>query len=209
MYERQFDPQGYGRWDVWVCAKPLIAAALGAHIVVLISTISDAPNPWLVMLATTVVFAGISLAYGISGRMIVSTQPVALQMRAGVLALVIVGAGVWVLGRFLGTGEVFYCVPLVPWRIEIALFGSFSLGCFTVMARARQRGWMVYPGVMISLLWIAPFYGFFSAPLFLGISLNTVCPDRPVTTVIIAALSMMAGEQCGRAIAGWLSGGNT
>jgi len=192
---------------VWHSAEPLIAAALGAHIAVLVLTKLAVPAPLLTALVATIVFAGISLAYAIRGRMIVLDVSAALQLKAGLLGLVIIGAGVWLLGRVLGTGAEFYCVPLVPWRIEIALFGSFTVGCLTVMARARWRGWVAYPAVIISLLWIAPFYGFFSAPLFLGISLSTACPDRPISSAVITALGMIAGEQFGRAFAGWLSGG--
>jgi hypothetical protein len=58
---------------------------------------------------------------------------------------------------------------------------------------------------MVAFLWIAPFYGFFSAPLFLGVSLNSMCPDRPLATVILTALGMIAGQQAGRGLAGWMS----
>lgn len=74
------------------------------------------------------------------------------------------------------------------------------------MARQRRRTWVTYPLVLLALLWIAPFYGFFSAPLFLGVSLNTLCPGRPIVTLVLAALGMRVGEQAGLAAAGWLSG---
>ena len=187
-------------------AEPLIAAALGAHIAVLVLTKLAAPAPLLTALAATTVFAGVSLAYAIRGRTIVLDVPVALQLQAGLLGLVIIGAGAWLLSGVLGTGAEFYCLPLVPWRVEIALFGSFAVGYLTVTVRPRQRRWATYPAVMIALLWIAPFYGFFSAPLFLGVSLSTMCADRPITTVVLTAIGMIAGEQFGRAVAEWLSG---
>ena len=125
---------------------------------------------------------------------------------AGALALVSIGAGAWVIGRVVGTGAAFYCEPLVPWRIEIALFGSFVGGYLTVMAHAP-------PGrsslMLLALLWIAPFYGFFSAPVFLGVSLNTLCPNRPLPTVLLTALSMLVGEGVGSAVADWMSGRST
>ena len=89
----------------------------------------------------------------------------------------------------------------MPWRIEIALFGSFGVAYVTSMARRRRRAWAAYPLALVALLWIAPFYGFFSAPLFLGVSLNTMCPGRPIVTVVLAALGMRAGEQVGLAAA--------
>ena len=193
---------------VWRSAEPLIAAALGAHIAVLVLTRLAARPPLLTALIATVVFAGVSLSYAIRRRTIVLdlSSSAALEVQAKLLSVVIIGAGAWLLGGFLGTGAEFYCSPLVPWRIEIALFGSFTVGLLTVMARPRRRGWTVYPVVMIAFLWIAPFYGFFSAPMFLGIGLSAMCPDRPMVTVVISALGMIAGEQIGRAVAGWLSG---
>jgi hypothetical protein len=129
-----------------------------------------------------------------------------VSMLSGALVLVSIGAGAWVIGRVVGTGAAFYCEPLVPWRIEIALFGSFVGSYLTVMAHAHHLAGAIYPLTMLALLWIAPFYGFFSAPLFLGISLNTLCSDRPLPTVLLTALSMLVGEWTGSAIAGWMSG---
>lgn len=132
-----------------------------------------------------------------------------VPLLAGTLALLSIGAGAWVIGRVVGTGVAFYCEPLVPWRIEIALFGSFVGGYLTIMAHAHHLAWAVYPLTMLALLWIAPFYGFFSAPLFLGISLNTLCSARPLRTVLLTVLSMLVGEWMGSAVAGWMSGRST
>jgi hypothetical protein len=74
------------------------------------------------------------------------------------------------------------------------------------MARQRRRAWAAYPLAVLALLWIAPFYGFFSAPLFLGVSMNTMCPGRPIVSVVLTALGMRVGEQVGLAAAGWISG---
>ena len=75
------------------------------------------------------------------------------------------------------------------------------------MARGRKLGWAIHPVVMLALLWIAPFYGFFSPPVILGIGFTAQCPDRPMMTVVLTALGMIAGDQLGRTIAGWLSAG--
>ena len=71
------------------------------------------------------------------------------------------------------------------------------------MARQRGRAWAAYPLVVLALLWIAPFYGFFSAPLFLCVALNAIYPERPIVTVVLAALGMRVGEQVGLPVAGW------
>ena len=191
----------------WRLAGPMIAAGLGGHFVVVMLSRSDSAIPLLTTLLATLVFATVSLAYAFRGRggIASSFPPAAVQLLAGVFVLAAVSAGVWLAGRVLGTGAKFYCEPLVPWRIEIALFGSFVVGYLTFLAHARQRAWAVYPLVMIAFLWIAPFYGFFSGSLFLGISLNSLCSDRSMTTVFLTALGMIAGEQAGRGLAGWIS----
>jgi hypothetical protein len=185
-----------------------VTAGLAAHgSVVGLTAVSTLP-PLLTALIATLVFAGITLAYGRRPGAVVGPAPGRLP--AGVLSdavvFVIVGAGGWLIGRTVGTGVAFYCEPLVPWRIEIALFGSYGLSYLTFMARQRHRAWAVYPVALLALLWIAPFYGFFSAPLFLGVSLNTMCSGRPIGTVVLAALGMRVGEQLGLAAAGLVSG---
>ncbi len=204
-------PKHSGRWElvptaVWRAAGPIIAAGLSAHIIVVVASKSASQVPLLTALLATLAFATVSFAYMFRKRATIasSKHPVMLQLQAGGFALVAIGAGVWLTNRLLGTGANFYCEPLVPWRIEIALFGSFAVGCLTFLAGGRRRGWAVYPLTMVAFLWIAPFYGFFSAPLFLGVSLNNMCPDRSMTTVLLAALGMIAGQQAGRGLAGWI-----
>lgn len=191
----------------WRLAGPMIAAGLGAHIVVVMLSKSDSAIPLLTALLATLVFATVSLAYAFRGRGGIANtfSSAGVQLLAGLFVLAAVSAGVWLTGRVLGMGAKFYCEPLVPWRIEIALFGSFAVGYLTFVAHARQRAWAVYPLAMIALLWIAPFYGFFSGPLFLGISLNNLCSDRSVVTVFLTALGMIAGEQAGRVLAQWMT----
>jgi hypothetical protein len=188
-------------------AEPLVVGGLAAHGSVVGLTAFSA-LPLLTALVSTLVFAGISLAYGRRTDALVGPPPGRLpeSVVADVVVLVGVGAGGWLSGRALGTGAVFYCEPLVPWRIEIALLGSFGVAYVTGMAGQRGRAWATYPLAVLALLWIAPFYGFFSAPLFLGVSLTAMCPGRPIVSVILAALGLRVGEQVGRAAARWISG---
>jgi len=206
MSERQANSLGCALAAAWRAAAPLIAAALAAHVTVILM-LRAAPVPLLTALAATVVFAGITFLYARRGMPIVPDASPVLALQAMVLAAVVIAAAVWLFSFAAGSGAPFYCEPLVPWRIAIALFGSFVLGYFTVMARGRPLGWAIYPVVMLALLWIAPFYGFFSPAVFLGISFTAQCPDRPMMTVVLTALGMIAGDQLGRTIAGWLSGG--
>ena len=177
-------PKHSRRWEVvpaavWRDAGPIIAAGLSAHLVVVVLSKPDSQVPLLTALLATLVFAAVSFAYTFRKRATItsSTHPVMLRLQAGAFALVAIAVGAWLISRQLGTGANFYCTPLVPWRIEIALFGSFVVGCLTFLADGRRRGWAVYLLTMVAFLWIAPFYGFFSAPLFLGVSLNNMCPD--------------------------------
>ena len=189
-------------------AEPLVAAGLAAHGSVVGLTAFFAPPPLLTALVATLVFAGISLAYGRRVGALVGPAPRRLvgNVLADAVVLVIVAAGAWLIGRVLGTGAGFYCEPLVPWRIEIALAGSFGVAYVAAMARQRRRARAVYPLAVLALLWIAPFYGFFSPPLLLGLSLTTMCPARPIVTVVLAAFAMCAGEQLGLTAATWIRG---
>lgn len=209
MLEMQPEPRGGGLAAAWRTAEPMIVSGLGAHVVIVGVTEYVAPVPLLTALFAALAFAAVSFAFAFRQRQGVivarSKRPAMLRLQADGLSLVAIGTGAWLISRLLGTGAEFYCEPLVPWRIEIALFGSFAVGCLTVLARARRQAWAAYPLTMVAFLWIAPFYGFFSAPLFLGVSLNSMCPDRPLATVILTALGMIAGQQAGRGLAGWMS----
>jgi hypothetical protein len=185
-----------------------VVAGLAAHGSVVALTAFSAPPTLLTALVATLVFSGVSLAYGRRAGALVGPSPgrLAETVAADAVVLVSVGVGGWLIARVLGTGTAFYCEPLVPWRIEIALLGSFGVAYFTGMARQRGRAWAAYPLAALALLWIAPFYGFFSAPLFLGVSLTAMCPGRPIVSVILAALGVRAGEQVGLAAARWIAG---
>ena len=191
-------------------AEPLVVGGLAAHGSAVGLTAFSAPPPLVTALVATLVFAGVSLAYRRRSGVLVGPSPwrVPGSVLTDAIVFVVVAAGGWLIGRFLGTGAAFYCEPLVPWRIEIALGGSFGVAYFTGMARQRLR-WAVYPLAVFALLWIAPFYGFFSAPLFLGMGLTTVCPGRSIVSVVLAALGMRVGEQVGLAVAGWISGASS
>jgi len=188
--------------------EPLVVAGLAAHGSVVGLTVFSAPPPLLTALVATLVFAGATLAYGRLTGALVGPSPGRLpgSILADAVVLGIVAAGGWLIGHALGTGATFYCEPVVPWRIEIALFGSFGVACVAGMAGQRGRAWAGYPLAVLALLWIAPFYGFFSAPLFLGVSLTAMCPGRPIFSLILAALGLRVGEQVGLAAARWISG---
>lgn len=188
-------------------AEPLVVAGLAAHGSVVALTAFSAAPPLLTALVATLVFTGVSLTYGRRPGALVGPSPgrLAETVVADAVVLVSVGVGGWLIAHVLGTGTAFYCEPLVPWRIEIALLGSFGVAYFTGMARQRGRA-SAYPLAALALLWIAPFYGFFSAPLFLGVSLTAMCPGRPIVSVILAALGVRVGERVGLAAARWISG---
>lgn len=192
---------------VWYSSALLIVSGLSAHVAAVGLTQFSLHEPLLIALVATAIFAAVSFvcAPPQSTTTLNSVRPLMLQLLAGAFTLLAVGAGVCLVKSVFGTGANFYCEPLVPWRIEIALFGSFVVGFATILSSAHQRARVVYPLTMVALFWIAPFYGFFSAPLFLGISLNSMCPDRSSVTTLLAALGMIAGEQAGLRLAGWIS----
>src|SRR5689334_14587337 len=89
-------------------AEPLVAAGLAAHGTI-VGLATFAPPPLLIAVVATLVFGGISLAYGRRGRARVG--PVPHQLRTDIpsdtVVLAVVGAGCWLIGRGLGTGAVF------------------------------------------------------------------------------------------------------
>ena len=190
---------------------PLVAAGVAAHGAVVGLTALSVRSQLVTAAVATVVFAGITLACG--RRLGAMMGPSRARARRVVVDYVLVFATVgligWLVGRLLGTGAAFYCEPLVPWRVEIAIFGSFGLAYLTSMAHRRHRAWAVYPLVVLALVAIAPFYGFFSAPLFLALSLNTMCPGRPIVVAVLIAIGMGVGERLGIATAAWLSEGTS
>jgi len=124
-------------------AAPLIAAGLSAHAVTVGLTELVSPAPLLTALIATLVFAAVSIGCTPKRGTVVSgsSQPAFLPLRAQGLAVVAIGASVWLIGHLFGTGTEFYCEPFVPWRIEIAIFGSFAVGILTTMLPAGRLEW--------------------------------------------------------------------
>ena len=131
---------------------------------------------------------------------------IASSLLADMLIIATVCGGGRLIGRAVGTGASFYCEPLVPWGVGIAMGGGF--GVAWVASRAHRHGyaWAAYPLALLGLLRIAPFYGFFVGPLVLGLSLNTMCSGRSLPGVVLIALGMRVGEKVGLAVAKWSSG---
>lgn len=134
--------------------EPLVVAGLAAHGSVVGLTAFSTPPPLLTALVATLVFAGATLAYGRLTGALVGPSPWRLpgSVLADTVVLGIVVAGGWLIGHALGTGATFYCEPLVPWRIEIALFGSFGVAYVTGVAGERGRAWAGYPLAVLALL---------------------------------------------------------
>ena len=188
-------------------AGTLIGAALAANAVTLWLSELVAPVPLVTAMLATLAFAGVWL--GLSEHFSAGTSSLRLGLRehlyAAGLTMLGVFLGTWLLVAVIGDGRTFYCEPAVPWRIEIAMFGSFAVGFWTRMADARGRARLIYPLTLIALLWIAPFYGFFSAPIFLATQLAAGCADRGFVFLILAASGMVVGEPLGSVIGAWLS----
>jgi hypothetical protein len=193
--------------QVWRQAGPLIAAALMAQVVIVVLTELAAPAPLLTAMLATAAFAGVWL--GLSRRPSAATPSVRSGWGEPLYAAGITTTAVFLGSRLLagvfGDGRAFYCEPAVPWRIEIAIFGSFAIPFLTRMAEVRGRARLVYPLTLIAFLWIAPFYGFFVGPVFLAIGLVAGCADRSLISVLLAGLGMIVGERLGIRLAAWLS----
>lgn len=102
--------------------------------------------------------------------------------------------------------EHFFNSPLVGYRAEIALLGAFFVSLLVRLARFWRAA---LPGgllVQLALFWVGPFYGFFSAPLFLALGLNGLGPMRDAPDRALMAAGMQVAEWCGWALALWLTG---
>lgn len=192
---------------VWRQAATLVAAALAANAVIVVLTELVAPVPLLTAMLATLTFAGVWL--GLSVRLNAGSpwhqSTMGQDLDVAGLTMVGVFLGTWLLAAEVGDGRRFYCEPAVPWRIAIAMFGSFAVGLSTRMADARGRARLVYPFILIALLWIAPLYGFFSAPIFLATEWAIGCADRGFDLVMLAALGMIVGKLLGNGVGAWLS----
>lgn len=193
--------------QVWRQDGPLIAAALVAQVVIVVLTELAAPAPLLTAMLATAAFAGVWL--GLSRRPSAATTSARSgwgePLYAAGLTTIAVFLGSRLLASVLGDGHTFYCEPAVPWRIEIAIFGSFAIAFLTRMAEVRGRARLVYPLTLIAFLWIAPFYGFFVGPVFLAIGLVAGCTDRSLISLLLAGPGMIVGERLGCRLAAWLS----
>lgn len=98
----------------------------------------------------------------------------------------------------------FVCEPLVPWGIWIAVFGSLVIG-FLGMASTRDNA---DPNmslmVLLSVFWIAPFFGYFYGPWFLAQAVVMPCPGRSQYQSMVVAIVMIPAAAVGRMLARWL-----
>ena len=139
---------------VWRRAAAPIAAALAANAVIVVLTELFAPVPLLTAMLGTFTFAGVWL--GLSVRLHAGApwprSTMGQDLDAGGLTMAGVLLGTWLLVAVVGDGRKFYCEPAVPWRMAIAMFGSFAVGLWTRMEDARGRARLVYPLTVIALI---------------------------------------------------------
>lgn len=111
--------------------------------------------------------------------------------------------GLWAVVSALPAGRDFLCEPLVPWRISIALFGSFAMNWLARAALLSAPTERVSLLIFLAFFWIAPFYGFFHAPWFLAQTIASPCANRLPVQSLIAAAGMLIAAEVGRRLADW------
>ena len=112
--------------------------------------------------------------------------------------------GLWVVASVFPAGRDFLCEPLVPWRVSIAIFGAFAMGCLAQAVVLRAPGERMSLFIFLGFFWIAPFYGFFHAPWMLAQSIASSCADRPPLQSLVAAAGMVVAAEASRRVANWL-----
>lgn len=108
-------------------------------------------------------------------------------------------------GASVHSAEHFFNTSAVAYRSDLAVLGAFFVSLLVRLARfwrASLPGWLL---VQMALSWVAPFYGFFSAPLFLALGLNGLGPMRESADLALVACAMQIAEWCGLALALWLT----
>ncbi len=197
-------------------AAALAAAVTAVHVVVLIAVKGLALPLLAAALAASIVF-GLVIATEptpqaqtehYDGHMSDIARAVSRSSKASaffVLALFAVLIVLWPITAIFGQAADFYCSPVVPWRVEIAVFGAFVISILKHMAWRLRYANTLDVLIYLSLFWIAPFYGFFSAPYFLGISILASCPDRQVLEVVLAGAAMAVASALAEVIGAFLS----
>ena len=189
--------------EVWALA----AAALAAQAVTVALTKLVAAVPLLTAMLATLAFSCAWVGLSPSASIEAALLRTSLRAHLYVAGLTAVGVllGVHLIAAVLGDARSFYCNPAVPFRIEIAIFGSFAAGLCSRIAAARGQAQLVYPLLLVGFFWIAPFYGFFQGPVFLATGLVTGCGDRGVIPILLAASTMILTERLGNELGAWMS----
>lgn len=186
----------------------LLGGALGlSHAGVAVAEAVASADPLTLALVATLLFALPTMATNVA---VPSTQTVGPQMFAFEAAHLVVGtlAGTTILaviGLVNGSSDDFYCAPEVPWRVEIAAFGGFVLGVIEAMLWRLGRLSALGPAVYLGFFWIAPWYGFFRAPVFLAQAIYFSCEGRTYLAVAAVAITMVLAHDVGRHLAWWLA----
>lgn len=202
------------------CAVFLAAAAGAVHIVVLVALEGLALSALTTALVASIVFVVVTAAGPVPRAATVCREDHKQDMvgvvsrfsKASVIfipALIAVLIVLWPMTAILGHAADFYCSPAVPWRIEIAVFGALVISMLKYMAGRLRYANALDVLIYVSIFWIAPFYGFFSAPYFLGLNLVTLCPDRQMLEVVLAGAAMAVTSALGERIGAFLYGGRT
>ena len=105
----------------------------------------------------------------------------------------------------IGTAKDFYCAPEVPWRLNVAVFGGFTLGLLDMMFRRHGQVSALSPLVYLGFFWIAPWYGFFQAPALLAQAIFYPCEGRSLTIIVVSVIMMAASQLSGLWLAAWFS----
>lgn len=118
--------------------------------------------------------------------------------------LVAAGIGLGILAHLFPAVEEFVCEPPVPWNIWIAIFGALAVGFLgnaTFRPGANANTSLM---VLLSVFWIAPFFGYFYGPWFFAQAVALPCASRSQFQAILAAIAMVPASLAGLALAYWL-----
>ena len=182
-----------------------IIATLVANLVVMV-LVSFNTKPLAISFAATGVFLFVQYWFDLKSKNEYKDDRLKLSfvLMSNLIIVAVVALGVWLSSMLNGNLSVFYSLPAMPIRIDIALFGSFFVGLSSLHFQTAFKPKLPYFFVLASLFWIAPCYGYFSAPIFLGMNILHFGDHMTATHIALTLFGIFAGDQLGRKVAYWL-----
>jgi hypothetical protein len=179
-------------------------AACGSALAMMLATalVGDLPLPARALLATLGFWGTLKVLqveevaflrqYGAAPGMLSST------------AFVVAILGLSVVERSGARLGAFYCNPTTLRSLVLAMAGAAVFALLSRLASERAPTARLSLLIHLSLVWCAPFLGFFMGPVFLAGGLAASCSADVLGGVLATAVGMTVSGRLGMSLAGWI-----